>query len=208
MAKKKKGSLQPLFKVLTLVFCALVVLSFFLPVFSANKDYELYDENSKTSSACLVFVSAEKATEKQEELLKQRTKGEITTEEYQKQATEYLLIASLKDQDFEEKSLVAATAWLHFIAAVLALCCFVIIALSFLGISLDKFAKFVLAGSTLLLIISLILGLSFLGKETTLKQTYGTYYVLGFGGVILGLISSAIACVASFLASPCKKAKK
>ena len=212
MAKKKNNNGFSLFKLLVLVFSALVVVTFFLPVFSANEDYALYDENSKVSSANLVFVSEEKAEEKQEELLKSYTNGDIEKEEYEKGAAKYLAIAGFKDEDFEERDSVVAVAWLHFVAAVLALCSFVVVILSLLGIKLDKFAKFALCGSVVLLIVALIVALSFLGKDTVLsgltKNTYGDLYVLSFGGVVLGLVASALGAVSAFLASPCKKAKK
>lgn len=211
MAKKKNNSKFSLFKFLVLVFSAVVVVSFFLPVFASNEDYTLYNKYSKVSSANLVFISEDTAEDKQEELLKAYLKGEIEDEKYEKLSAKYLTIDELKDDDNIEDS-VQAVAWLHFSATVLALGAFVIVLLSLLGVNLDKFAKFALAGSTLALVVALIVALSFLGKETALsaltKNTYGDLYVLSFGGVILGLISAAVGAICSFIASPCKKTKK
>ena len=208
MAKNKNGLLGLICKIVTLVLCALTVVSFFLPVFSGNKDYKFYSEHSKVSSCNLVFISAEKAEEKYKEITKDYMAGEISEDEAEAKAGKYSLVANLKDEEFEHKTLVSAMAWLHFVAAVLALGTLVIVALSFLGIRLDKFAKFIVAGATLFVAIALVLGAVFLGKDTGFDGEYGDYYVLGFGGVILGLISTAIATVASFLSSPCKKTKK
>lgn len=204
---KSKINLGLITKIIVLVLSAVTILSFFLPAFGPREA----DETGHRYSNCQVcFLSQDAASEKASDLridaAAELAKG--NTDEAKKlneKASTYSLIATIKDAEFEGRASAVTGAWFHFAAAVASLVAILFTLMSMFGKDLSKISVFALIAAGILMIVSLICGIAFLGTEIG-STTIGEDVAFRFGGVILGLITSIIALVIGLI--PCLTKKK
>ena len=202
---KKKVDLKLITKIIVLVLCVLTAVSFFLPVIASKEDTQM-----RYSNCQVCFLSQERAVEKAEEYAKKSTEASLDgddkkAEKLMYKAISYELVFSVKDEDFDARTATVAGAWLHYAAMVASVVAIVFIVLSLFGKDFAKIPTIALIAGVAFMIASLICGLSFLATKLG-SGTIGDDFALRFGGVILGLITSVIACAASFI--PCLAKKK
>lgn len=186
---KSKNVLGLVFKCVALVFCLLTIITFFIPTIKVDTK-----DGASVSSAQIVFLSEERAEEKLTSAVK---KGDTD------KAAQYTILTTLKSEDKTSKAF-NAVGWLHLLAAVVSVVALVLLLLSLFKGNISLLTKIALCVALLFMVCALISQASLYGtvliKATAITKAVkvGDSYAYA-SGVILGLVSSALACIAAFL---------
>jgi len=183
MAKKSKNKINILLSLLSIILCIVTIASFFIPTIKTKDE----DSTYKFSSLEICFNTEESAKEKAADALKD---GNL------KLSGKYTTLYTLKATD-DTKTPLNTAAWLHFGAMISSLLGAILISLCLLGKQCGGFARLILLVSLALMIGSLISLISFMNVETLLLTIKDVYKISI--GIILGLITSMLSVITSFL---------